>query len=146
MLEAKRDQRVIFYVSGLMGLTPLLAHLVVAGAEAVDMISVPGPVPFRDQNWLGHLVFFGIALASGSIVNVMRFDGRRTRRMVFFFGNMLAALVLLWVVFGIMAVSGQPPPFGAWLVAGLLIVLTVACAYIVDMEVALATARSGETA
>lgn len=110
--RAKHDAWADFFASCLFGLLPVLAHALVALAERAGMLPIQQPIPFAQQNWVGHMVFFALAVGSGAFLNVMKMDRQWSPGLKVGFASLLGGTVILWLLFGIMAVGGAPSVSG----------------------------------
>lgn len=134
--DIKKAARTHFYGTCLLGLLPLLGHLLIAGVESAGIVKVMQATPFADQNWLGHLIFFALAVGSGSLLNVTKVDKAWTGMLKMNFFHLIVLTILLWLGFGVLAVGAMPTP-GIWIGGVVAIVVMTMVSYIVDMQIAL---------
>ena len=141
--EIKRDVRATFYISCLLGGLPLLAHLLVASAVALEVLPLKEAIAFGNQNWLGHLIFVSLAVGSSTLMNVTKVETKWSTRLKVNFFHLVAITILLWVSFGTMAVGGVPQSWVAWLGISLFVAAGTICAYNVDMAIAILCSNGG---
>ncbi|QQP93621.1 hypothetical protein IGS68_31875 (plasmid) [Skermanella sp. TT6] len=142
--ESKREAQTTFYVGCLLGLLPLLAHLLVAASVAIEVIKFENAIAFENQNWLGHLIFLALALGSGSLLNVSKVERKWTTHLKVSFYHLLSVTIFLWLLFGLMAVSGVSQHWAAWLAVCTLVVAGTIFAYNVDMAIATLSSDVGK--
>ncbi len=138
--ETRKDQRVNFLIAAGFGVSPVLAHLVVALAILSGVVTAPDTAPISEQNWCGHLIFAGLSIAAGVFVNMLKHGVSVTRpgRICGFL--LITFSAMLWLLFGMLAVARGAPSIAMWVSAVLVVGVVVLCAYILDMQIAVAQA------
>jgi len=136
--ETRKDQRINFLIAAGFGISPSLAHFIVALPILSGVVNAPETAPISEQNWLGHLIFAGLSIAAGVFVNLLKHGGAANR-----ISRICAFLLIIFtaslcIFFGMLAVAYGAPPAALWAMAALLVGVVVICAYILDMEIAVA--------